>query len=190
MPQTADPPPAAAAAPPGRSRWQGFVDSRLLAVEAALFLAIARLLVKHVPFRHWRRWLVSAEPQGSPGARGWQLPSVRHVARVVPKAADLVPFEAVCLPQAIAGQWMLRRRRVPSRLSLGARRKHAADGEELSPPRGGRLRSRPISAAGEEGAGTAYHAWLSVGGRCVLGGPVDAYAELPPFDGIPQRRRI
>lgn len=171
----------------GRSRWQGFVDSRLLALEAALFLALARLLVKHVPFRHWRRWLVSAEPPASP-SRGWRLPSVVHVARVVPRAAALVPFRAVCLPQAMAGQWMLRRRGVPSRLSLGARRpQEDAAGANADRPPAARLQSRPIGDAGE-GGGTEYHAWLCVGGRCVLGGPVDSYAQLPPFDAIPRQR--
>ena len=187
MLRTADPPPAA---PPGRSRWQGFVDSRLLAVEAALLLAIARLLVKHVPFRHWRRWLVSAEPQSvAPAPR--RLPSVVHVARVVPRAAAMVPFDAVCLPQAMAGQWMLRRRGVPSRLSLGARRQNEdADGGHAARRRpAGRLTSQPIADAGETASGTEYHAWLSVGGRCVLGGPVDSYVQLPPFDSIPPRRR-
>ena len=192
MPRALDPLPATAAAPPGRSRWQGFVDSRLLAVEAALLVAIARLLVKHVPFRHWRRWLVSAEPlDAAPPAR--RLPSVVHVARVVPRAAAMVPFDAVCLPQAMAGQWMLRRRGVPSRLSLGARRERpeetaSAGGERNArPPR--HLASRPIGDEGESGSGTKYHAWLCVGGQCVLGGPVDSYARLPPFDAIPPRAR-
>lgn len=175
-----------------RSRWQAFVDSRLLALEAALLLAFARLLVKHVPFRHWRRWLVSAEPNASLGRRGYRLPSVVHVARVVPRAAAMVPFKAVCLPQAMAGQWMLRWRGVPSRLSFGARREHedSDGGEDSLGRRSGRhLTSRPISDAGEGGVGTAYHAWLCVGGQCVLGGPVDAYVRLPPFDAVPPRTR-
>lgn len=173
-----------------RSRWQAFVDSRLLALEAALLLALARFLVKHVPFRRWRGWLTSAEPAGLPGAAGWRLPSVVHVARVVPRAAAMVPFEAVCLPQAMAGQWMLRRRGVPSRLSLGARRRAAAaGGEPPAQPSRRRIARRSISDDSRSGSGTDYHAWLCVDGRCVIGGPVDSYVRLPPFDAIPPRPR-
>ena len=173
-----------------RTRSQAFVDSRLLALEAALWLALARLLVKHVPLRHWRGWLKSTEPDRTLGPHGWRLPSVVHVARVVPRAAALVPFRAVCLPQAMAGQWMLRRRGVPSRLSLGARRQHEDAESEDSPQRPANpLQPRPIADVGESGFATEYHAWLCVDGRCVLGGPVDSYVQLPPFDAIPRRRR-
>ena len=46
----------------------------------------------------------------------------------------------------MAAQWMLRRRGVPSRLVFGARRKAAP------------------------GGGNDYHAWLTVDGKCVVGG--------------------
>ena len=184
------------ASPRGRRRWEGFVDSRLLAVEAAILLAAARLLVKHVRLRHWRSWLTTAAGEAS--AISWQrLPSVVHVRRVVPRAAALVPFSALCLPQAMAGQWMLRRRGVASRLSFGARRRGAgasagaqgAAGNVASDgSRSGHMQRRFFRDTGEphdeEQDGLEYHAWLSVNGVCVLGGPVDSYAELPPFDAI------
>ena len=156
-----------------------------MALEAALFLLLARLLVVHVPMRHWRRWLVTAEgpaPAGGPPADSHsagnpegpapagahlactppqRLP--RRVARIVRRVAPHVPFPAVCLPQAMALQWMLRRRGVASRLFFGARRK-------------------------AQGAGLDFHAWLTVGGECVIGaGEVETYAPLPPFDGIGPR---
>ena len=180
----------------GRRRWEGFVNSRLLAVEAAILLALARLLVKHVRLRHWRSWLTTAAGEAS--AIDWQrLPSVVHVRRVVPRAAALVPFSALCLPQAMAGQWMLRRRGVASRLSLGARRRRndasagalvGGTGADRSGHRPKHMLTRFFRDTGEphdeHRDGLEYHAWLTVNGVCVLGGPVDSYAELPPFDDI------
>ncbi len=164
------------------------VAAKATALEAALFLLLARLLVAHVPMRRWRRWLVTAEapaPTGRPaadshvascagdpegpalagehpaGAPRRRLP--RRVARIVRRVARHVPFPAVCLPQAMALQWMLRRRGVSSRLVFGTRRK-------------------------AQDSGLDFHAWLTVGGECVIGaGEVETYAALPPFDGIGPR---
>ena len=159
------------------------VAAKVMALEAALFLLLARLLVKYVPMRHWRRRLVTAqepadphvafsaddpeEPESAgglpPHAPQRRLP--RRVGHIVRTVARHVPFPAVCLPQAMALQWMLRRRGVESRLILGARRK-------------------------TDGMGLDFHAWLTVGGECVIGGgEVETYVTLPPFDGIGSRPR-
>ena len=164
------------------------VAAKAMALEAALLLLLARLLVAHVPMRHWRRWLVTTEepaPAGGPPAdshvafsagdpeepapAGEHLARVpqqrlpQRVARIVRRVARHVPFPAVCLPQAMALQWMLRRRGVASRLFFGARRK-------------------------TQDSGLDFHAWLTVGGECVIGaGEVETYAALPPFDGIGPR---
>lgn len=186
---------------------------KVMALEAALLLLLARLLVKHVPMRHWRRWLTTADgraaatepmagacevfvrsgsetpafpragPPRSPpsppheasaGAvrravsirRGPGRRLAHRVARIVRGVARRPPpFRAVCLPQAMAAQWMLRRRRMESCLSLGARRKAEDEGLE-------------------------FHAWLTVAGECLLGGQeVETYTVLPPFDGIASPRR-
>ena len=140
--------------------------TKAMALEAALLLLLARLLVKYVPMRHWRRRLVTAEEPGFAGVRLPRAPErrlPRKVARVVGRVARHMPFPAVCLPQAMALQWMLRRREVESRLVLGARRSA----------------NRP---------GMDFHAWLTVGGECVIGGgEVETYVTLPPFDGIGPR---
>ena len=139
--------------------------AKAMALEAGLLLLLARLLVKYVPMRHWRRRLATEEGPGPvgagarpPRAPGRRLP--RKVVRVVRRVARHVPFPAVCLPQAMAVQWMLRRRGVGSRLVLGARRKAHCPGLE-------------------------FHAWLTVGGECVIGeSEIETYVALPPFDGI------
>ena len=161
--------------------------TQALALEAAFTLLLARLLVAHVPMRFWRRRLDMA-PESSPcperaesprQRRSTMLPGAderpaerddeerraaarlripRKMARVVRKVARRLPFQALCLPQAMAAQWMLRRRSIPSRLVFGARR--------------GRTPERTFE----------YHAWLMVAGQCVIGGgELDTYVPLSPL---------
>lgn len=81
----------------------------------------------------------------------------RRVGRIVGKVARRLPFRALCLPQAMAAQWMLRRRGVRSQLVFGARRGTAPD--------------RALE----------FHAWLIVAGECVIGaGEVETYTPLRP----------
>ena len=125
---------------------------RVLALEAAAWLTLARVLVWHAPMRYWRRH-VEAAGRGSDGAG--RQPLGRTVGRMVRRVARRLPFKASCLPQAMAAQWMLRRRGVSSRLWIGARR--AAPGQPLD-----------------------YHAWLTVDGESVIGGrSAGAYVPLP-----------
>ena len=136
--------------------------TRALALEAALFLLLARLLVARVPMRHWRQRLDTAAgsvpPPAGHGPRIVRRP--RTIARIVRKVARRAPFRAVCLPQAMAAQWMLRRRGIASRLVFGVRRCPAAD------------------------SGLQYHAWLTVDGEGLLGmRELETYAPLPPFGG-------
>ena len=125
--------------------------TRWMALEAAFFLLAARLLVAYAPGRRWRRWVAAAEGEaaasGFPPAQRRILPSSRPVPRrigwLVPKVAASAPFEAACLPQALAARWMLRRRGVASRLCFGVRRPSGADLE--------------------------VHAWLTTEGEGVVG---------------------
>lgn len=130
------------------------VATQALAVEAAFTLLLARLLVAHVPMRYWHRRLDTG-PESSPCPQRSVSPG--KVARIVRKVARRLPFQALCLPQAMAAQWMLRRRSIPSRLVFGARR--------------GRTPERTFE----------YHAWLMVAGQCVIGGgELDTYVPLSP----------
>ena len=101
-----------------------------------------------------------AAPVGREEDRGALPPEARvsrRVGRMVRRVARRVPFRAVCLPQAMAAQWMLRRRGVRSRLVFGARRGAAPD--------------RTLE----------FHAWLIVAGECVIGAAeVESYTPLPP----------
>ena len=180
----------------GRTRSQRFIDRRLLATEAVVLLAVARLLVKYVPMRHWRSWMTTAPPTGpkEPSVRWRRQPAVKWVTKVVPKVAAAVPFRAVCLQQAMAAQWMLHRRGVRCRLLFGTQRAPADapdHAEERSRPFLARLRRQTLDESGGDSRASSnrYHAWLTIGDVCILGGNVDGYRPLPPIDGIPKRRR-
>ena len=137
--------------------------TKAMAVEAAVLLVLARCLVAYVPLRRWRSRIATAPQERLP------VPAlVRRVSWVVGRVADAVPFAAVCLPQAMAAQWMLRRRGVASQLTMGVRP------EAVSPKRGSAPR-------------LAYHAWLQVGGQCVIGGRgIETYSAFPPFESARQ----
>lgn len=117
-------------------------DRRLL-LEAVVALAVARALIVLLPFR-WiaprlGRFMAAAE--ALPMARAAE--PVRRVGWAVRTAARHVPWNAVCLPQAMAGKAMLNRRGVASTLYLGVAR--------------------------DEAAGLAAHAWLKAGDAIVTG---------------------
>lgn len=96
-------------------------DRGLLA-EAAVLLTAARLAIAVVPFsslaRRLGRHMGETPPTQSPDA----IQLSRRVRRAVSVAARNLPWEAVCLPQAIAAKLMLRRRGVSSTLYLGVQR--------------------------------------------------------------------
>jgi hypothetical protein len=111
---------------------------RLLLLEAALFLGVSRLVLMTVPFRHIAPWMRRA-----PDSAGHDPAAVSAVRQAVTVAARNVPWNAVCLPQAMAAKAMLARRGQGSALHLGAAK--AASG------------------------GLTAHAWLVAGGEIVIG---------------------
>ena len=67
------------------------------------------------------------------------------LTRAVERAAARLPGDTVCLPRAMALQWMLRRRGHASALVFG------------------------VQSERREGDIHALHAWVEVGGRTVIG---------------------
>lgn len=125
---------------------------RALLTEALTWLLLARLALLVVPFPRLARRLGSfvAPNDGrtlQSRARGTesQAQVAAQIGWAVTRAARHAPFNAVCLPQAMAARIMLMRRGVPSVLYLGASRT----------PGG------PINA----------HAWLDAAGVEVTGYP-------------------
>lgn len=110
-------------------------------LEAMALLCAARLLIGLVPFRRWRRALGWA---GAEAAQpGGPRPAV--LARHVERAASRLPFEAKCLPRAMALSWMLRRRKIGHAIVLAAR------------------------PASRRDAGDDLHSWVEKEGRVLIG---------------------
>ena len=137
--------------PSGVATFRSLDHKRLaLLAEAAVCLLLARVIVRFVPFSRvaprlgvFRRPTDSRDPsQPAPQAHA-RLAA--EIGWAVTRAARVVPFRAVCLPQAYAARLMLDRRRISSVLRLGA-----AKGAE-----------QPLDA----------HAWLDAAGVRVTGYP-------------------
>jgi hypothetical protein len=125
-----------------RRRLQTFLHlsaaERCLICEAALMLALARLIVVTVPFRLIAPWLRRAPAE--PSCDQKLLLAVRQAVTI---AARNVPWNAVCLPQALAAKSMLARRGWGSTFHLGAT--FDSNGKLIA------------------------HAWLVAGGQVVVG---------------------
>ncbi len=101
----------------GDGRWR----ARGATLEAMVWLGVARLLIARVPFKRWRKWLgvtVAGEP-GDPRLRLDENLPRRRLARAVVRGAARLPGESRCLAQAMALQWMLRRRGLGGVIHLG-----------------------------------------------------------------------
>lgn len=122
---------------------------RLLAAEALLWLAAARLLVIALPFRA----LARLAERSRTGTDTPAPQTVRKIAWALNAAGARAPWRCKCLERAIGGTIMLRLRRYPATLLLGVAR----------PAPGGELKA---------------HAWLRCGELPVVGeeAPVDDYA--------------
>jgi transglutaminase superfamily protein len=111
---------------------------------------------RELAIARWR--LISLTPEeltSDAGPSGDSPPDTDAIDRIVPAiqaVAARVPWRSDCLVQALAAQRWLRRRGVNSSMRLGVRQPN------------GRFDA---------------HAWLTVGGKVVIGGDVDDYSELP-----------
>lgn len=154
---------------------------RRLLICAIICLAVAKALVRFVPFNVWRRSLgVVIDPTSADFPTGADLSgdalafphqpasddaTLRHamlLGRLVDRAAEKLPGISKCLPRAAALQWMLRSTRIPSSLVIAFSLKD---------------RSGP----------DAFHAWTEVRGQMLVGQcdrldyrPIMALCQLPP----------
>lgn len=125
-----------------RARFRRFVRlppaRRVLLVDAAFNLCLARLALRVLPFR-WLRPFINRRVKGSEVVGSTRERLRADVAWAIGTAACHLPGRTACFPRAIAAQAMLRRRRVGTTLSYGvattSERGHAAhvwveDGDE------------------------------------------------------------
>ena len=102
-----------------RRLWRLSWQDGLLLLEAIVWLVIAGLAITVLPFRYVG--LLAARPIGRPKfPHQARLDSVRRIRWAIITAAARVPWRALCFPQGLAAQLMLRRRGVPSVLYYGA----------------------------------------------------------------------
>jgi hypothetical protein len=141
---------------------------RAVLIEAVAWLLVARLSLIFVSFprlaRRFGTVVAPADPRAL-RAKSANEPDQARVAEevgwAVTRAARHVPFNAVCLPQAMAARIMLKRRGVDSVLHFGARIGRDKMGQD-----------KPIDA----------HAWLDAAGVEVTGYPVaNTFAEIACF---------
>ncbi len=118
---------------------------RGLWIEAVLWLIWAKFLVHGVPFR----WVAPRIGRNNVETPATITPAERALAGeiswAVEAAARHVPLGFVCLPQAMAAKWMLRRRHLPSTLYLG------------------------VATDPTRKASLLAHAWLRAGDKIVTG---------------------
>jgi hypothetical protein len=131
-------------------------------------LAIARFLIKFVAFSRWKKWLDIDHMGGDARPPHIDDDSLgRDIGRIVRMAARHVPWTAVCLPQAMAAQWMLRRRKDSSKIVIGVDRK--AKDASASP------------AQGDDGQSNLdLHAWLVSSEGIIVTGKHE-YKRFRPF---------
>lgn len=98
---------------------------RMLILEAILLLGLARMGVLIMPFR----WLAKSLGQHMQKDQTPLLPADLKFARMigwaVRSSANYTPWTSVCLPQAVAAKWMLKRHRIPGTLYLGVMKDEA-----------------------------------------------------------------
>lgn len=134
---------------------------RLRTLEAMAFVIAARLLIRFVPLSRWSRLLGESGPAHrrpeSMETSGALLPQpVRECAAAVRRASWRLPA-TLCLPQAVALQWMLARRSMGSTVIVG------------------------FLPSAKSGTADALHAWLSYDGIIVIGDSGGRHASLLQF---------
>jgi hypothetical protein len=116
-----------------------------LLVEATLALAWAGVQLRLHPFARVATRLGRHMAESPPAEDDRTLKQAESIRWAVETAARVLPWKPVCLPQALAGTAMLRRRRIASTLYLGV----------------------------DPGRGLDAHAWVRVGTLIVTGGPLE-----------------
>ena len=91
-------------------------------LEALVCLCWAKLLLLLVPFRWVAPLLGKPQTESPPAITTVERSVVQRVSWAVQSVAAHVPLGFVCLPQAMAAKWMLRRRHLASTLYLGVAR--------------------------------------------------------------------
>jgi hypothetical protein len=91
----------------------------LLLLEAGVYLVAARLLLLVMPFNRIAPIIGKTGRTSDDGVPSTQEASARRIGWAIGAVARRSPLPLVCLPQAMAAQWMLHRRSLSGTLYLG-----------------------------------------------------------------------
>ena len=133
-----------------------------LFIEAVINLAVARFYVRFFAFKSYiykvGKPQALEEPENIDPVSKTELETLRQISKEIDRAARNVPWNAVCLPQAMAGKWMLKKRNLPSIMFLGVAKEKAAVANDIEQVKKGQWQP-----------GLKAHAWLKVGNFIVTG---------------------
>ncbi len=94
----------------------------LLLIAASIFwLAIARAAVLTLPHARLERWFGEPFDESGDTITDGQLEQARKVAWAIDLVSRHTPWTSNCLPQAMAARRLLRSRRIPTTIYIGAK---------------------------------------------------------------------
>lgn len=121
-------------------------SEKWLIFKITAMLCLLVFLINYIPLRWWRGNFDFEKETANPAphpANAEHIARAREIGMTIRMVSKHLPFTILCLPQAIAAQWVLRKEGIDNKLYIGARK-----GEE-----------KPFE----------FHAWLLVGQLCVTG---------------------
>jgi hypothetical protein len=95
------------------------VRRKLLLLEAAIALAIGRLMLFLLSFRRIAAWMGSTMGESPADMTPPQQDAAAEIGWAVRVMANRLPWQNVCFPQALAALWMLKWRRIPATVYFG-----------------------------------------------------------------------
>ncbi len=135
--------------------------SRLQKAEALAWLTAASVAIHVLPAGSWIHPTAPLPSEADPALRRLNLSKALAICRTVEQAARLHPYHPACLPQALAGKWMLQRRGVRTVLRVGVRR----DGDKLLAHAWIEYDTHPLGEAGRLGGYSQLDSMSQASGR-------------------------
>ena len=129
----------------------------ILFFEAVVFLGAARFCVFFLPLK-WYVLKLGSDVPDPLDRDNTSTELIWHIHRAIARAANRVPWNTACLPQAIAAKWMCQRHNIKCVLYLGVAKK----GDEVSLEEGLNTKSHGIPSI-------SAHAWLKVEDTFITG---------------------
>ena len=111
--------------------------------EALVALILSWIRIQFISPKRWASRLLDSDPDYSSEPSEEQRETTRRVAKAVSRVVRNAPVKLVCLPQAMAARWMLRRRGIAPKMYIGA----------------------PLIRDEE----SEFHAWLKLGDQWIVG---------------------